>query len=72
MDVSPTQEQHARMKYLLQMVSKMRVKHVRSLLTIVRQENVSCSDLCTEFGITVGEFVSAYIITRQRSALLQF
>ena len=70
--MNPAQQQHARMKYLLQMISKMRVKHVRSLLTIVRQENVSCNDICLEFGITVGEFVSAYIITRQRSSLLQF
>jgi len=60
------------MQYLLQMVSKMRVKHVRALLAIVRKENVVCSDLCTDFGITVGEFVSAYIITRQRSSMLQF
>ena len=64
--------QKQKMKSMLQIVSKMRIKHVRTLLQLVRQPDVTCDHFCTQFGMTVGEFVSCYIITRQRSSLLQF
>ena len=55
---------------ILQRVSGMRIKHIRLLLALTRKEGATTNSFSPEFGMTLGEFCTAYVMTRQRSSIL--
>jgi len=55
---------------ILKRVSGMRIKHIRILLALTRRENATTNSFSPEYGMTLGEFCTAYVMTRQRSSII--
>ena len=49
-------------------VATMRIKHIRVLLSLIRQNQYNENSFSPKYGITLGEFASAYVLTRQKSS----
>lgn len=52
-------------------VSALRIKHVRVLLSLTRRDDAGPHMFAPEYGMTLGEFCTAYVMTRQRSASME-
>lgn len=56
---------------ILKKVNSMRIKHIRVLLAMTRREGATLNSFSPLYGMTLGEFCTAYVMTRQRSQRLE-
>tara|TARA_Y100001970_G_C13455316_1_gene472369 strand:+ start:95 stop:457 length:363 start_codon:yes stop_codon:yes gene_type:complete len=56
---------------ILRKVNSMRIKHIRVLLALTRKEGASLNSYSPLYGMTLGEFCTAYVMTRQRSSIIE-
>lgn len=51
-------------KVIFQTVQTLRIKYIREILSMMRQPGVHPDTLLPKFGMTMGQFATAYILKR--------